>query len=185
MHITHLFVFVSQLHISEVLKGSDTTIYKVLNISEPSTHFNWIEYLKPSLDLLIALVGAFVLVWKYLTQKQKEFEERTVENKQQAYAEFLKNFTETAVRIMHDKEIGSIKEDRERLFARNQLLLYANDKVIRSYHNWVEFADQDDHDINEEVKLFGLLLLEIRKDIHGNSKATEEEISNLNPFNRG
>ena len=163
-----------------------TDTLKVYNIPTSSTSFKWTEYLKPSIDLLIALIGAFVLVWRYLTQKQKESAERIIESKRIAYSEFLKDFTETAVKIMHDKETSGIKHDRERMLARNQLLLYANDKVIQAYHNWIEFADtEEEKDINKEVELFGKLLLEIRKDIHGDSKVTEQEISNLNPFNRG
>ena len=81
---------------------------------------------------------------------------------------------------------GGFKQDRDRLLARNQLLLFANDKVIKAYHNWIDFSDHDEgKNIDKEVELFGKMLLEIRKDIHGDSKLTEEEISNLNPFNRG
>jgi hypothetical protein len=159
---------------------------KIYNVSADSTGFNWAGFFKPSIDLIIALIGASVLVWQYLVQKQKESAERIIESKKIAYAEFLKDFTETAVKIMHDKDASGIKHDRERLLARNQLLLYANDKVIKAYHNWIEFSDNPDNkDINREVELFGIILLEIRKDIHGNSKVTEQEISNLNPFNRG
>ncbi len=160
---------------------------KIYNISAAAKGFNWIDYLKPSIDLLIALIGAFILVWKYLTQKQKESAERIIESKRNAYSEFLKDFTETAVKIMHEMDnTGSFKHDRDRLLARNQLLLYANDKVIKAYHNWIEFSDQNEGgNIDKEVELFGKILLEIRKDIHGNSKVTEQEISNLNPFNRG
>src|ERR1022692_3733854 len=108
--------------------ASDTL--KVYNIPTPSKGFTWAEYLKPSIDLLIALTGAFVLVWRYLTQKQRESAERIIESKRNAYSEFLKDFTETAVKIMYDKEASGIKHDRERMLARNQLLLYANDNVI-------------------------------------------------------
>ena len=38
---------------------------------------------------------------------------------------------------------------------------------------------------DEDVALFGSLLLKIRKDIVGVTKVTVNEISNLNPFNRG
>ena len=146
---------------------------------------NWSEYFKPSIDLLIALISAIVLIWKYLNQKQKELKEKIIKSKRDAYSKFLENFTERAVKIMHDKDVDNIKEDRERMLARNQLLLYANDKVIQAYHNWIEYADIEDHDINREVDLFGKVLVEIRKDIHGKSDVTEFEISNLNPFNRG
>ena len=145
----------------------------------------WSEYFKPSIDLLIALISAIVLIWKYLNQKQKELKEKIIKSKRDAYSKFLEDFTERAVKIMHDKDVDNIKQDRERMLARNQLLLYANDKVIQAYHNWIEYADKEDHDINREVDLFGKVLVEIRKDIHGKSDVTEFEISNLNPFNRG
>jgi hypothetical protein len=49
-----------------------TDTLKVYNVSHPLTGVKWTDYLKPSIDLLLALIGAFVLIWKYLTQKQKE-----------------------------------------------------------------------------------------------------------------
>ena len=163
---------------------SDTLIHKVYNVPT-SIAFKWSDWLKPSIDALIAIIGAFVLILSYLHQKRKESKERLIENKRNAYSEFLNDFTETAVKIMHDKEASGMKHDRDRMRARNQLLLYANDKVISAYNNWIEFADMDDHDINKEVELFGEILIEIRKDLHGKSKLTEQEINNLNPFNRG
>ncbi len=160
---------------------------KIYSISPSVKGPNWSEYLKPSIDLLIAFVGAFVLVWKYLTQKQKEAAARIIESKRNAYNEFLKDFTETAINISHDKQVGGIKDDRSRLNARNLLLLYGNDKVIKAYHNWIEFADEAEANSgsDKEVELFGRILIEIRKDIHGSSKVTESEIKNLNPFHRG
>ncbi len=172
---------------SSCLIASAGDTLRILQISPETTGFSWVNFLKPSIDLLIALIGAFVLVWKYLTQKQKESAARIIESKRNAYNEFLKNFTVTAVKISHEMgNAGSYKHDKDRLMARNQLLLYANDKVIRAYHAWIEFSDQDEgKNINTEVELFSKMLLEIRKDIHGDSKLTENEISNLNPFNRG
>lgn len=108
---------------------------KVQSIDLKSANFNWKEYLKPSIDLLIALIGAFVLVWKYLTQKQKESAERIIENKRVAYSEFLKDFTEGSIKVMYEMDYDDFESDRGRMLARNQLLLYANDKVIKAYHN--------------------------------------------------
>jgi len=164
--------------------ATDTLIVKVYNQSS-STGFKWTDYLKPSIDLLIALVGAFVLVWRYLRQRQKEFAERIIENKRNAYSEFLRDFTRSAINVMHDIEPNEVLDDKERMLARNQLLLYANDNVIKAYHSWIEYADSEEKDINKEVELFGKILIEIRKDIHGESRVTEQDISNLNPFNRG
>jgi hypothetical protein len=157
------------------------------HIQSSTGSFNWTDYLKPSIDLLIALVGAFVLIWKYLTQKQKESTERIIESKRIAYTEFLKDFTETAINITYDKDVGRIKDDRRRINARNLLLLYANDNVVKAYNDWVEFTDKDNsnHGTDKDVELFGVILIEIRKDIHGDSKVTAEEIKNLNPFFRG
>lgn len=45
--------------------------------------------------------------------------------------------------------------------------------------------DQANHGTDKDVELFGTILIEIRKDIHGDSKVTEQEIKNLNPFYRG
>lgn len=164
-----------------------TDTLMVYNVPSTATGFNWVEFFQPSIDLIIALIGAIVIVWQYLMQKRKESAERIIESKRKAYSEFLKDFTETAVKIMHEMDYtGSYKHDRDRLLARNQLLLFANDRVIKAYHNWIEFSDKNEgKDIDDEVELFGKILLEIRKDIHGDSKLTEEEISNLNPFNRG
>ena len=52
---------------------------KVPNVPDYSTGFNWADFFKPSIDLIIALIGAFVLVWQYLLQKRKESAERIIE----------------------------------------------------------------------------------------------------------
>lgn len=181
--------------ISDSLNSHQTGVFplaidtlKIYNIPIVKSGFNWADYLKQSIDLLIALIGAFVLVWRYLTQKQKESAERIIESKRIAYSEFLKDFTESSLNITYEKlELSDIDEDRRRINARNLLLLYGNDNVIRAYNDWVEFSDNDhlNHGTDKDVDLFGKILIEIRKDIHGTSKVTEQEIRNLNPFYRG
>lgn len=81
------------------------------------------DYLKPSIELLIAIIGAIGLLWKYLAQKKKEFDEKVSEQKRGAYSEFLANFTETALKVMYDIETTGIDSDRERMLARDKLLL--------------------------------------------------------------
>jgi hypothetical protein len=164
---------------------NDTIFQKVLMTPKTNQDFNWSEYLKPSIELLITIIAAIGLFWKYLAQKKKEFDEKVSEQKRGAYSEFLTNFTETALQIMYDHEVDGIDADRERMLARDKLLLFANDNVIKKYHEWIEYADIEEKDINREVEIFGEILIEIRKDILGKSKVTKEEISNLNPFNRG
>jgi hypothetical protein len=165
---------------------TDTAIHKVFNIPQRSGT-KWTEYLKPSIDLLIALIGAFVLVWKYLTQKQKESDERIIESKRSAYSEFLNDFTDTAINITYYKNTDGIKADKRRINARNLLLLYGNDGVVKAYNNWVDYTDESEvnHGSDKDVELFGEILIEIRKDLHGDSKVTKDEIKNLNPFHRG
>jgi len=138
--------------------------------------------------IVVAIIAAIALLMGYLIQRKNELKLKIAERKRAAYTEFLKKFTETAVKIMHDKKINEIDSDRQRILARNQLLLYANDGVIKAYDNWIKYTDENTerHGDNTDVELFGKLLLEIRKDIlEGKTKLTVEEINNLNPFHRG
>jgi hypothetical protein len=64
--------------------------------------------------------------------------------------------------------------------------LYGSDDVIKAYDKWIRFADDNQKPgSDEEVALFGDLLLRIRQDILHTTKVTVDEINNLNPFNRG
>lgn len=171
---------------SDLLITNDTLAHIGIAVASNIDHgFKWADYLKPSIELLIAIIVAIGLLWKYLAQKRKEFDEKVSEQKRGAYSAFLTNFTETAIQIMHNQEIQGIEADRERMLARDKLLLFANDNVIKKYHEWVEYNDIKNHDIDKEVDIFGELLIEIRKDILGKSKLTKDDIINLNPFNRG
>ena len=69
--------------------------------------------------------------------------------------------------------------------ARDQLLLYGSDDVIKAYDAWVRYADIERRDLDKEGELLSLVFLAIRKDIMGKSKVTKEHLNNLNPFNRG
>lgn len=140
-----------------------------------------------NVEILVAVIGAIALLIGYLIQRQNELKLKITEMKKDAYADFLNDFTETVVAIMHDKNVDEITSDRQRIRARNQLLLYASDDVIKAYDNWIKYTDEnpEGHGDNTEVVLFGKLLLEIRRDILGKTKLTFENINNLNPFNRG
>lgn len=107
------------------------------------------------------------------------------EQKRKAYTSFLRNFTEIAVAVMHKEDVGGKDADRDRMLARDQLLLYGSDDVIKAYDAWVRFADIEGHDPNTEGELVSLILLAIRKDLLGKTKVTKEQLNNLNPFNRG
>jgi hypothetical protein len=137
-------------------------------------------------EIIVALIAVFGVVFPYLFQRNKELKVKLAEQKIGAYSEFLRDFTETAVRIMHDEEMGSKELDRQRMLARNQILLYGSDDVIKAYDKWVVFTDKGGKGgSDEDVALFGDLLLKIRQDIVSETKVTVDDISNLNPFNRG
>ena len=146
----------------------------------------FVNFLIQFKEIIVALIAVFGIVLPYLIQRNKEYKLKLAEQKIAAYSEFLRDFTETAILIMHDEEIGGKKFDRQRMLARNQILLYGSDAVIKAYDKWVIFTDNSGKGgSDEDVALFGNLLLKIRQDIVGKTKVTVDDISNLNPFNRG
>jgi hypothetical protein len=147
----------------------------------------FLNFLLQYKEIVVALIAVFGVVIPYLVQRNKEYKLRLAEQKIAAYSEFLRDFTETAVLIAHDEEVDGKDTDRQRIMARNQILLYGSDDVIKAYDKWVIFTDENQKagGSDEDVALFGNLLLKIRQDIVGTTKVTVHEISNLNPFNRG
>ena len=140
-------------------------------------------------EIIVALIAVFGIVFgavfPYLFQKNKEMNLKIAEQKREAYTSFLRDFTEKAVAVMHGKDVSGEDADRERMLARDQLLLYSSDDVIMAYDEWVRYADLEDHDFNKEGELVSLIFLAIRKDLLGRTKVTKEHLENLNPFNRG
>lgn len=137
-------------------------------------------------EIIVALIAVFGVVVPYLIQRNKEYKLKLVEQKIAAYSEFLRDFTETAVLITHEEDIEGKEAQRQRMLARNQLLLYGSDDVIKAYDKWVAFSDRGGKaGSDEDVALFGKLLLKIRQDIVGSTKVTVNDINNLNPFSRG
>lgn len=135
--------------------------------------------------IIVALIAVFGAVLPYLLQKNKELNLKIAEQKREAYASFLKNFTDIAVAVMHDEDVSGKDADRDRMLARDQLLLYASDDVIKAYDAWVRYADLEKHDIDKEGELVSLIFLAIRRDLLGKTNVTTEHLANLNPFNRG
>ncbi len=137
-------------------------------------------------EIIIALIAVFGAVIPYLFQKNKELKLKIADQKREAYSNFLRNFTQTAVAIMHDEDVSGKDADRDRMLARDQLLLYGSDDVIKAYDAWIRYADMKKRDLDREGELVSLIFLAIRKDLLlGKTKATKEDLSNLNPFNRG
>ncbi|MBT9537561.1 MAG: hypothetical protein IVZ94_05475 [Nitrospirae bacterium] len=136
-------------------------------------------------EIIIALIAVFGAVIPYLLQKNKELKLKIADQKREAYSNFLRNFTQTAVAIMHDDVVSGKDADRDRMLARDQLLLYGSDDVIKAYDAWIRYADMEKRDLDREGELVSLIFLAIRKDLLGKTKVTKEDLSNLNPFNRG
>jgi len=136
-------------------------------------------------EIIVAVIGVLGAVIGYVIQKNKELNQKIADQKREAYASFLKNFTEIAVAVTHDEDVSGKDADRERMLARDQLLLYGSDNVIKAYDAWVRYSDQENHDLNREGELLSALFLAIRKDILGKTKVTVEHLDSLNPFNRG
>ncbi len=133
-------------------------------------------------EIIVALIAVFGAAIPYLLQKNKELGLKTAEKKREAYTNFLRNFTEVTVAATYDEEISGKDADRDRMLARDQLLLYGSDEVIKAYDAWVKY---EEHDLDREGDLISLMLLAIRKDILGKTDVTKEEIDSLNSFNRG
>jgi hypothetical protein len=136
-------------------------------------------------EIIVAFIGVVGAMITYLLQKNRELNLKIAEQKREAYSIFLKNFTETAVGVIHDEIVSGKDADRDRMFARDQLLLYGSDDVIKAYDAWVRYADVADHDLDREGELVSLIFLAIRKDLLGKTKVTTKHLDNLSPFNRG
>ena len=137
------------------------------------------------IEIIVALIAVFGAVIPYLLQKNKELNLKIAEQKREAYASFLKNFTEIAVAVMHDEDVSGKDADMERMLARDQLLLYGSDDVVKAFDAWVRYADIEKYDYDREGELVNLIFLAIRKDLLGKTRVTTEHLDNLNPFNRG
>lgn len=139
-------------------------------------------------EIIVALIAVFGAVLPYLFQRNKELNLKIADQKREAYARFLTNFTKTSVAATYDEDdkLSGQEADLERMLARDQLLLYGSDDVIKAYDAWIRFSDADDKkDYDKEGELLGLVFLAIRKDLLGKTRVTKENLENLNPFNRG
>lgn len=137
-------------------------------------------------EIIVALIVVFGGVFPYLLQRNRELNLKIADQKREAYAGFLKNFTEITVAIMHDEDVSGKEADRERMLARDQLLLYASDDVIRAYDAWASYpADSEKHDYDKEAELVSRIFLAIWKDLLGTTRVTPENLANLNPYIRG
>jgi hypothetical protein len=89
-------------------------------------------------EIIVALIAVFGAVFPYLLQKNKELNLKIAEQKREAYTGFLRNFTEVAVAVKYGKDVSGVLQnledaDRDRMLARDQLLLYGSDDVIVAY----------------------------------------------------
>jgi hypothetical protein len=140
---------------------------------------------KELIPIIVALIGLFGAVITFILQKNKELNLKLAEQKRVAYTVFLDNFTEIVVKITHGQKTSGKVTDRNRIRARDQLLLYGSDEAVKAYDAWIRYADNEDHDLEKEGELLSLMLLAIRKDILGKTEVSLREMENLNSFIRG
>lgn len=143
--------------------------------------------LKEYKEVIVALIAVLGGVIPYLIQRNKELNLRIASRKRHAYTAFLRNFTETALAIAHDEDLPGKDADRERCLARDRLLLFGSDEVIKAYDAWIRHAEKQEGEnyTDKEGELVGLLLLAIRRDILGKTRVTKDDLENLNPYLRG
>lgn len=87
-------------------------------------------------EIIVALIAVCEAVATYLLQKNKELNIKLAEQNA-SYTpvsfSFLRSFTETAVAVMHDEDVSGKDADRNLMLARDPLLLYGSDDVIKAY----------------------------------------------------
>jgi hypothetical protein len=76
-------------------------------------------------EIIVALIAVFGAVFPYLYQRNKELNLKIADQKREAYASFLANFTKISVAAMYeeDENLSGKEADLERLMARDKLLL--------------------------------------------------------------
>jgi hypothetical protein len=151
--------------------------------SNEARNADGISQYKEIIVALIAVLGvAFGAVVPVLLQRNKELNLKLSDQKREAYTTFMRNFTEISAAVARGEEVDDEETILARMHARDQLLLYGSDDVIRAFHDWVEY---DGKDMDHETTLVDKLLWAMRKDVLGKTKVAPADITNLNSFNRG
>lgn len=126
-------------------------------------------------DLIIASVTLLTLVIQFFSLKRKEAAQRNIDNKRNAYFELLQIITESSLSHKHEKlELNNLEDDKRNARAINLLLLYADDKVLKLYNQWIKIGDE-----NSAKEIFLKLLGAIRKDIHKKSNLPINQIDEI------
>lgn len=86
-------------------------------------------------EIIVALLAVFGGVLPYLLQRNKELNLKIADQKREAYTNFLNNFTKVSIAAVYDEgeKLSGKEAELERMLARDQLLLYASDDVIKVY----------------------------------------------------
>lgn len=142
---------------------------------------NWLQVLGPS--LLMVLGGIITWLLKSRVEELRTTEERLREERRKIYSQILDPY----IRLFADKEqgpaqaIGKITsyEYRKTAFDLN---LFGSDEVVRAYNalmkHTYEAESTGKRDPKEMIRLWGGLLLEIRKSL-GNKKTELNELDML------
>lgn len=141
-----------------------------------------LEFVRVIVEIIAALVAAWVLLKQYISQRKKEQLEIIIENKRKTYSQFLNQFASDSIDAAHERmELRTADEDKQLAYNLNLLLIYGNDKVLKAYNVWrtTLYQRKDENNSQVGIEEFGSLLFEIRKDIQRDTKLTVMDIINI------
>jgi len=148
--------------------------------------------------IVAAIIAAIIVIIGYQIQKKNDRIAQNRENSKQSYIQFLNDFTEgTVTEVLNEEYYNSLSEpeqkkykinsDRQKIQARDKLLLFGSDKVVKAYLDFIKHIDNvilNGTEDNQE-EYFNKILTEIRKEIYPNTEITDDEISKyFNGYNR-
>ena len=145
---------------------------------------DWLQILGPT--LLVILGGILTWIIRSRIEESRAIQQKLNEERRKTYSEILGPY----IRIFADlkgkgpaQAINQIKSYDYRKTAFD-LALFGSDNVVRAYNALLQYGYKGEADENKEqrgetyMKLWGKLLLEIRKDV-GNKKTGLSELDML------
>ena len=143
---------------------------------------NWLQILGP--PLLMALGGVITWFIKSKIEELRAIEEKLREERRNIYAQILDPY----IRLFADLKGKGPSEALSKITSYDyrktafDLNLFGSDEVVRAYNNLMKYMYRveatDNQDSTEIIRLWGKLLLEIRKSL-GNKKTKLSEFDML------
>lgn len=124
---------------------------------------------------VIAIAGFYIA---RQTEKIRIMREQLSEKKCQAYAVIVELFYSVLKDTNTNKQTNVNKQMSTILDAKRDIFMYGSDKVFRAFNVWLIHVDEEDS--KEQFKYFLKFMLEIRRDLCGNSTKLKEKDILLN-----